>query len=89
MRAPAVSVIGLGIMGGAVSGNLLQAGFRVTGLAPPKLQNGLSAGPWGPLPVVPPGIIEALLNHRPPVPVRTYQVADRKDEKRAALGTVV
>jgi hypothetical protein len=33
---------------------------------------------------VPPGIIEALLNHRPPVPVRTYQVADTKDEKRAA-----
>jgi integrase len=32
----------------------------------------------------PPQIVLALLNHRPPVLVRTYQVADREDEKRAA-----
>ena len=40
MRAPAVGVIGLGIMGGAVSGNLLRAGFRVVGcdLLPERAQ---------------------------------------------------
>jgi integrase len=32
----------------------------------------------------PPHIVEALLNHRPPVLVRTYQVAHRDDEKRTA-----
>jgi integrase len=32
----------------------------------------------------PPHIVEALLNHRPPVLVRTYQVADRDEEKRTA-----
>ena len=32
----------------------------------------------------PPHIVEALLNHRPPVLVRTSQVADRWEDKRAA-----
>ena len=49
MQEPTVGVIGLGIMGGAVSGNMLRAGFRVIGcdLLPERVASPGGAGRAG------------------------------------------